>query len=313
MLQSRARILTLIFIGLGALSSKPLLGASVTLDWQPNTEPDLAGYKLFYGQASGEYQAVLEAGMDTTITLVGLLEQTTYYFALKAFDTWGNESDFSEEIFHTVQESGDEGLSLITPDGGENLVPASLFEIQWEADTTIAKIRIWLSSDAGRSWELVKGNTGNDGHWTWTIPQTRSDSCLMKLEEYRNPARFDVSADYFSIGETTGIGGDSQVGVPKSVALGQNFPNPFNPVTTITFSVPAAASGDVQSKVSIAVYDSRGRKVTDLIKGTLPPGNHSVVWDGRTERGEIAPSGVYFYALRVGGEALPPRKMLLAR
>jgi hypothetical protein len=313
MLQSRAEKLVLIFLFLTIFSPGILLAASVTLDWKPNTEADLAGYRLYCGQQSREYTAVLETGMDTTFTVAGLAEGTTYYFALKAHDTWGNESNFSEEISHTVQESDDEDLSLITPDGGEQLVTGSEFDIMWEADTTIVKIRIWFSADAGRAWELVKGNTGNDGRWTWTVPAAFSDSCLLKLEEYQNPGTFDVSGDYFAVGDVTGVEDEAGDGLPKSLLLSQNYPNPFNPVTSISFSVPPGEGNYHPREVSMSVYDSRGRKVRELVAEKLPPGAHVVVWDGKTERGEIAPSGIYFYALRVGSEVSPARKMLLAR
>jgi hypothetical protein len=291
----------------------PVLHAeSVTLDWKANTEADLAGYRLFYGEGSRDYSTILETGLDTTLTVAGLSPGTTYYFSLKAYDSSGNLSQFSQEISHTV-EGSDEELSLVTPNGGESLISGAPFDIQWEADTSIVKVRIWLTTDAGTTWELVKGNTDNDGSWVCTVPEVYSTSCLLRLEEYLNPDCFDVSSDYFTIGLSSGVDGDAPGGLPRTVALDQNYPNPFNPVTTISFQIPAGEGSDPSQPVSLTVYDARGRKVRNLISGSLPAGTHKVAWDGRTERGEIAPSGIYFYSLRVGAEILAPRKMTLAR
>ncbi len=92
-----------------------------------------------------------------------------------------------------------------------------------------------------------------------------------------------------------------------ALALGQNHPNPFNPSTTIPFTV---ASDD--SRVRLFVLDAGGRVVRTLFNGTKPAGSHTVAWDGRDERGTAASSGVYFYVLDVGGERRT-RKMVLLK
>ncbi len=72
--------------------------ASVTLAWLPNTEPDLAGYTVYYGRASGVYEHVVDAGASNRITISGLESGTRYYFVVTAYDTYGNESRPSEEV-----------------------------------------------------------------------------------------------------------------------------------------------------------------------------------------------------------------------
>ncbi len=75
--------------------------AQVTLAWDANTETDLAGYKLYYGTASGSYPNSATLDKVTTHTLSGLTEGVTYYFALTAFDTENFESGYSNEISYT--------------------------------------------------------------------------------------------------------------------------------------------------------------------------------------------------------------------
>lgn len=69
-----------------------------TLEWDPNTEPDLAGYKLYYGLSSGDYQYSVDAGNQTTYTLTDLEAGKTYYIAATAYNTTGLESDYSDEV-----------------------------------------------------------------------------------------------------------------------------------------------------------------------------------------------------------------------
>jgi hypothetical protein len=90
------------------------------------------------------------------------------------------------------------------------------------------------------------------------------------------------------------------------LSLGQNHPNPFNPVTTIPFEVPGTSS------VRLFVLDATGRVVRTLVDEKMPGGSHSVEWNGKDQRGEGVSSGVYFYVLDVAGERRT-RKMVLLK
>jgi len=72
--------------------------AALDVTWNANTESDLAGYRVYYGTAPGSYGAPIALGKVTAHQLTGLLSGTTYYVALTAFDTSGNESGFSAEV-----------------------------------------------------------------------------------------------------------------------------------------------------------------------------------------------------------------------
>jgi hypothetical protein len=75
------------------------VGASaLTLAWDSNTENDLAGYKVYCGTQSRDYIHVLDVGNITYCTVTGLEPETRYYFALTAYDTSRNESDYSWEV-----------------------------------------------------------------------------------------------------------------------------------------------------------------------------------------------------------------------
>lgn len=72
--------------------------AQVTMMWDPNTEPDLSGYKLHYGASSGNYTASVDSGNQTSCTITGLARGTTYYIAATAYNTAGLESGYSNEV-----------------------------------------------------------------------------------------------------------------------------------------------------------------------------------------------------------------------
>lgn len=93
---------------------------------------------------------------------------------------------------------------------------------------------------------------------------------------------------------------DGTLGMPAVFGLKQNFPNPFNPSTTISFSMP------VRARATLRIYNILGQEVEVLVDGQLEPGNHEILWDAENE-----PSGIYFYRLSYGSEVLTKKMALL--
>ena len=91
---------------------------------------------------------------------------------------------------------------------------------------------------------------------------------------------------------------------PSAFALGANYPNPFNPATTIPLVVPAEA-GDVD----VTIYNVLGQPVRHVWNGPLAAGEHQLTWDGRDAQGQPVATGVYLYRLQVG-EQTRIRKMV---
>ncbi len=92
---------------------------------------------------------------------------------------------------------------------------------------------------------------------------------------------------------------------PSTFSL-TNFPNPFNPETTIRFDLPQS------QEVELAIYNMAAQKVATLVQGHREAGSYSVRWDGVTDGGLELASGVYFYRL-TAGERVETRKLLLLR
>ena len=81
---------------------------------------------------------------------------------------------------------------------------------------------------------------------------------------------------------------------PGAFRLGDNYPNPFNPTTTVRFEVAE------QAQVRVAVYDVLGRLVKTLATGEMLPGTYTATWDGTSEAGTAVSSGVYLYRMEAG-------------
>ncbi|MEJ2721252.1 MAG: T9SS type A sorting domain-containing protein [bacterium] len=92
---------------------------------------------------------------------------------------------------------------------------------------------------------------------------------------------------------------------PRKVELTGNYPNPFNPTTTISFTTPAS------SRVVLEIFDAQGRRVKTLIDDSTPAGSFTATWNGRDEKGAYVASGVYFVRLQSNGHAQTRKIVLL--
>ncbi len=95
--------------------------------------------------------------------------------------------------------------------------------------------------------------------------------------------------------------------VPGDFTLHANFPNPFNPTTTISYDLSRSGY------VDLAVYDMLGQRINSLVTGSQPTGNYTYSWDGRDARGHVVSSGVYFYRLELDGRGSQSRVMTLLK
>jgi len=94
--------------------------------------------------------------------------------------------------------------------------------------------------------------------------------------------------------------------LPASMKLNQNFPNPFNPSTAISYDL---ANG---TGVELTIHNLIGQSIRTLVQGYQSAGTHSAVWEGKNESGRDVAGGIYLYRLRVGDQVLT-RKMVLLK
>ena len=167
-----------------------------------------------------------------------------------------------------------------------------------------------IFSDKGMSLSLrdtVSGNLLiNTAYFEESDLPVRID--LQHLQKERN---VPVDISYLFIDENAQVLGAGNEfldikPIPKEFALHNNYPNPFNPVTTINFDLPKEAN------VSLIVYDVIGREVIRLNDSFIPAGYHTVKWNARNQYGMEVSAGVYFYHIQAG-EFVKTQKMILLK
>ena len=137
--------------------------------------------------------------------------------------------------------------------------------------------------------------TGTDHSVLNSDPSVASDGVIEDAHEVANADSADTYVDV-----TPPEGGEEvaeeEDALPDAYALSKNYPNPFNPTTTIDFAIPADGAGYVE----LVIYNINGQKVRTLVNETKEAGYYNVVWDGRNETGELVSSGIYLYRIASG-------------
>jgi len=173
-------------------------------------------------------------------------------------------------------------------------------ELSWDAspEPDFQYYRVYRSTDPGftpTSSDLVY-ETASPG---WTDPVADAYQYAYKVTALDHAGN---ESDPAGAGTVTSAGD----GAPLANRLEQNVPNPFNPSTTIAFTLREAG------EVTLAVYDATGRHVRTLVSGRREARSYDVAWDGRDDAGTRVASGVYFYRL-TAGSFTQTRKMVLLK
>ncbi len=178
--------------------------------------------------------------------------------------------------------------------------------------TAILRWRTTAESNI-EGFNILRAENQEDGSYT----QITKEAIPSKGEpdgasyEFEDDAVRPNRTYYYMLEEATENGPGKTFGPYKVVYaatfdLEQNFPNPFNPNTTIGFTIP------VNSHVKLVVYDVAGRRVRTLVNGLKKANRYEVEWDGKDNRGVSVSSGVYFYRIEAG-KFKKTRKMVLIK
>ncbi|NOX88414.1 MAG: VWA domain-containing protein [Calditrichaeota bacterium] len=214
----------------------------------------------------------------------------------------------AREFFDSVPDSG-YSVDNLAPS-----VPLSLMAIYdsktkkviltWQPnpETDIKQYNIYRRTRKSSEWQLIGYST--EPLFTDYLPDPASIS-----DYFYSVSAEDIHENKSELSEEasimTGLEGlDNRV--PEKFALYQNFPNPFNPTTTIVYDLPETR------EVRLEIFTASGQKIKTLFTGQLNQGRHKLVWDGTDDAGNQVASGVYLYQLKAG-DFVQTRKMILMR
>ncbi len=170
-------------------------------------------------------------------------------------------------------------------------------EIRWELSEAGQQMEFSISREdisTGELEELDAGNVTNTG-----MSYSYVDTDYIPGESYRYRVYVADEEGRRMLFETEAVATTA-----LAAKLEQNVPNPFNPMTTISYTVGKAGH------VSLKVYDTSGAMVKTLYEGERTPGRYGATWDGRNARGDQVATGVYFYRMKTG-KFVETKKMVL--
>ena len=246
---------------------QPAEAATITLAWNPNTEPDLGGYLLSYGTASGQYTTTIDVGNVTSYFFAEPNPFLRYYLALRAYDTEGLVSPYSNEVVTTPNPSltitglsanrmspQPVGTSIVftaTASGG-----AAPYQFKWWIDNggTSTVGQQWSTSNTFTWTPTSPGSTYVIRVWARNATSTADapDSSIAILT-----MTFTITAVVANVAPTVNAGADRTITLPGTAALSATVsddgkPAPPGVVTlawtrvsgpgTVAFSAPAAAA-----------------------------------------------------------------------
>jgi photosystem II stability/assembly factor-like uncharacterized protein len=201
---------------------------------------------------------------------------------------------------------GVQGDFIITP----KILRKTMSDTVWRAISTVATIGLLFGVSApsvdviyacGSGGMIIKTTNGGDAWSLASVPTKRSLRSISFINAKQGFAIGDSGTIlYTNNGGITGINGKPN-DMPSVFTLFPNYPNPFNPTTTISFGLPSP------SFVNIEIYNTLGQKVQLLISEAMNAGYHTLSFDAKN-----LPSGIYFYRLQAGSRR-ETKKMMLMR
>jgi hypothetical protein len=259
------------------VTAVPNGSTSITVSWTPITYTgDTGGYRVFVATASGgpyTFFAQTANKSASSQLVTGLTPSSTYYFVVQTRTnaSGGNQNVVDSENSAEVSATTTGNLATITvtsPNGGEIWAVGSSHNITWTSTGTIANVKIEYSTNGGTGWTTVIASTTNNGTYSWTVPNTPSTQCLVRVSEASAGTPADMSNAVFSIVSSSitisGTVTSNGVGLSNVVMNGL----PGNPATNssgqYTGTVSSGWSGTVTPTLAGYSFDPLSKSYTNV-------------------------------------------------
>ena len=278
-------IVVCIIIGLIASNA---LAAQATLAWDPNTESDLAGYKVHYGTASGSYTVHTDVHNVTTYTVTGLTAGQTYYFAATAYDASGNESGYSNPVSYAVPSANGAPTTPATPTAGASSAPANTAitfitsatdpngdNLQYQYDWGGGVLSGWGAASQSHSWAAAgqyavkaqaRDSLGLASAWSGAKTVTISQSPQNQAPAAN--AGSDQTVNAAAAVSLSGTGTDPEKGTltyqwRQTGGTSATLSNPTSAKSS--FTAPSIATGTATLTFELRVTDAAGLSAVDTL------------------------------------------------
>ena len=232
---------------------------------------------------------------DTSRVVPGLQGQTLYYWRVSASNAGGTGSFSPLENFTT----GFPTTVLLSEPASASPSVSVTPTFMWFASKSATSYRLQVSPSVTFSPLAVDSTVASDTLLTLTHSLQGTTIYNWRVEAVNAVGPGEWSDVWRFRTETPSSVVQTET-TPSEFRLRQSYPNPFNPATTIEFSIPEEA------RVFLAVYDLLGRQIRVLVNGTMNAGTYRIVFDGSE-----LPSGVYFYRIIAGGHVETKRMQLI--
>jgi len=239
----------------------------------------------------------------------------------------GNQSMMINYHFET----GSDSLSVIVDHASDTtwLKPGGIVSVNILGDNSGNYFKFIFEDEDGfeasepimvdwSGWKNVRFDLAHDSVMPWSTTKAGNGSldssihisglCLIEYDTSFGEIYFDDIEQLFVPSPSSVRSGDLTSNQSSQFRLFPNYPNPFNPHTTIAYDVPAGHVGHVQIKV----FDIMGKEIKTLTNKAHHAGHYEIVWDGKDQRGTDVASGIYFYQLKTR-DFQSTNKMLLIR
>jgi len=199
-----------------------------------------------------------------------------------------------------------EAVKVLRPNGGETFIGNTPELIRWQKfyPPRCDSLSLFYSLDNGRTYDtIITGIPGSDSSDLWTVPDTSSDSCKVKIIAYGPGWQYDESDGVFSI---------------TPIGIGENLSQTLN---QFRFEIlPNPSKGKIRFKIwngdkdlTLKIYNLAG----ELVKSySLTPNNQQLttfLWDGRDNSGKRLSAGVYFYRLKTTDSIFETKELIFLK
>jgi hypothetical protein len=199
-------------------------------------------------------------------------------------------------------------VQLDYPIGGETFVAGETINIQWHILISHNQENwdLYFSPNGGENWEIIQLDLNPSRlYYRWTVPQITTENAQIRINmDNTNVDYDDISGDFFIQDTLTSV--EERGGNPGSFALHANYPNPFNPTTTISYELL------VTGNIELRIFNQLGQEVRTLVNERQHPNYYRIQWDGRDNAGKQMVSGIYVYRLQADSFSRS-RKMVLIK